>query len=46
MERVYRDLGHIPKIFPKLLICDATIDFVVYLFVGGGVGGFLFAFLQ
>lgn len=28
MERLYGDVGHILKIFPKLLICDSKIDFV------------------
>lgn len=34
--RVYRDLGHILNIFPKLLICDAKIGFVVVGLVGWG----------
>lgn len=39
MERVYRDLGHILKLFPKPLICDAKTGFVVCLFL---LGFFLF----
>lgn len=45
MERVYRDLGHILKLFPKPLICDAKTGFVVCLFLLGFFFVYLFGFL-